>query len=150
MTREEMKLIMHTINLAYTSNKFVVTQKSFDLWYAIIGNLDYRTTLSAVHKYIADNEYPPTIAGIKKRYDDIADAEKEVDKYVREKYDTMSGWFSGGDATDAFKAYNELIGMAKNRVKAADWISSIAWQRKDTCDYTEFMLGLLNEQRGRS
>ena len=65
MTKEEFGKVISVLRSAYPSVQSFTAKESLDVWYMLLGDLDYQAASSATLKYIANNKFPPTIADIR-------------------------------------------------------------------------------------
>lgn len=66
MTRDEFKILAKAMKSAYTDNNFLPDKESFDLWYALLKDIDYPMASRAVKCHIMTSPYVPKIADILK------------------------------------------------------------------------------------
>lgn len=64
MTREEFKKIVKALRCTYP-NCIINTQQVFDLWYEMLGGLEYRQVAENLEHHIKNNKFPPTIAELR-------------------------------------------------------------------------------------
>ena len=65
MTREEFKTIVKVLRCTYP-NCLINTQQVFDLWYEMLGDLDYMQVSHNLKQHIKNNKYQPSIAELRK------------------------------------------------------------------------------------
>ncbi len=65
MTKKELAKITNAISIAYP--RFEATIELLELWYELLGDLDYQVTSIAVKKLLLESPYPPSISDIRKR-----------------------------------------------------------------------------------
>lgn len=75
MEKEELKKLIVMLRSNYR-NFVVSTQEIFDFWYEALKDLDYKVCEKAVLKITVQEEFPPTIATIRKAYMDIEQGSK--------------------------------------------------------------------------
>lgn len=82
MTRDETKKVLKVLNTAYPEHFSKMTRDEkldqIDLYQTIFGGLPVEIVVSAVCTYIKTNEYKPTIAGLQKQVDLIAENKNEA------------------------------------------------------------------------
>jgi hypothetical protein len=65
MTREEFKILVKGMKAVYAQPTFIPDQDAFNMWYALLGDLDYNACAMAIKKYMLTNKFPPTVAEIR-------------------------------------------------------------------------------------
>lgn len=71
MTREEFSNLVKAMKAVYSDPKFIADADAIMVWYEFFKEDDYMIVQTAIKKYMANNEYPPTIARIRKNINDI-------------------------------------------------------------------------------
>jgi hypothetical protein len=71
VTRDEFKILVKAMKAVYTYATFLPDKDAFEVWYALLKDIDYKTASSAVQKYMMTKKTPPTIADIREQCDDI-------------------------------------------------------------------------------
>ena len=66
MTREQFGVLVKGMKAVYGDPKFIPDKDAFDVWFSFFADEDYMVVQGAIQKYMATNEYPPTVAGIRK------------------------------------------------------------------------------------
>ena len=66
MEREEFKKIVKGLKSIYADPKFIADQDAFDMWYALLNDLDYEVASMATQSYMQTEHFPPTPADIRK------------------------------------------------------------------------------------
>lgn len=64
-TYEQFTVLIKAMKSAYTSEKFLPDKGSWEIWYAMLNDIDYNLLSKAIQQYIVSNEYPPTIAALR-------------------------------------------------------------------------------------
>ena len=67
MTKEQFKILVKAMKAVYTQPTFIPDQDAFDVWYSMLKDLDYAVASRAVQMHMQTEEYPPTVAGIRKQ-----------------------------------------------------------------------------------
>lgn len=65
MTREEFKILVKGMKAVYAAPTFIPDQDAFNMWYALMGDLNYDVCAMAIKKYMLTNKFPPTVAEIR-------------------------------------------------------------------------------------
>lgn len=67
MTREEFSTIVKGMKSIYCDPKFIPDQFSFDMWYALLGDLTYEQCSKSVQAYMMQEKFPPTPSDIRSK-----------------------------------------------------------------------------------
>ena len=78
MERSEFGVLVKGMKAVYSDPKFLADADAFNVWYEFFKDDDYMMVQAAVQKYMANNEFPPTIAGIRKHMAQITEAANEM------------------------------------------------------------------------
>lgn len=65
ITREQFAVLAKGMKAAYPQNNFLPDQESFNVWYALLSDLDYPVLSKAIQKHMMTVKFPPTIADIR-------------------------------------------------------------------------------------
>ena len=65
MTREEFKILCKGMKAVYVQPTFIPDQDAFNMWYALLGDLNYDLCAMAIKKYMLTNKFPPTVAELR-------------------------------------------------------------------------------------
>lgn len=65
MEREEFKILVKGMKAVYAQPSFIPDQDAFNVWYALIKDLEYEVCNAAIQKWMLTNKFPPTIAEIR-------------------------------------------------------------------------------------
>jgi len=66
MTKEEFKQIVKGLKSIYAEPKFIADQDAFDMWFALLKDLDYEIASMATKAYMQSETFPPTPADIRR------------------------------------------------------------------------------------
>jgi hypothetical protein len=66
MTQQEFISIASYLRTAYPTSNFLPTQETVKTWYEDLKDLDSQICKNAMRNYVRNNDFPPTIAGIRK------------------------------------------------------------------------------------
>lgn len=72
MTKDEFKLIVKGLKAVYTDPKFMPDNVSFDVWYSLLKDMDYKICSLATQRYMSTCKFPPTPADIRQQAADMA------------------------------------------------------------------------------
>lgn len=78
MTREQFSILVKAMKAVYSDPKFIADKDAFDVWYEMFKGDDYMVVQTAIQKYMANNEFPPTIAGIRKHMASITEVHNDI------------------------------------------------------------------------
>lgn len=65
MTKEEFSMIVKGMKAVYTEPTFIPDKDSFEIWYALLSDLDYKALNIAVQKYMMQNRNVPRPADLR-------------------------------------------------------------------------------------
>ena len=65
MTKEEFKVLVKGMKAVYAQPTFIPDQDAFNMWYALLGDLQYEVCMLAIKKFMLTNKFPPTVAEIR-------------------------------------------------------------------------------------
>lgn len=126
MNKDEYKIIIKALKAVYADPKFIADQYAFDVWYSIIGELDYRTAELAVKRYMATQTRVPTPADIlaqARSLDARNDAQTE-----QEAWNAVYKVVSGLDWTNPQRKYDTLPEICK-KIVTLDMV--LSWAQGD-------------------
>lgn len=66
MTKAEFAILVKAMKAVYSDPKFLPDTDAIMVWYEFFKDEDYAIVQAAIQKYMANNEYQPTVAGIRK------------------------------------------------------------------------------------
>ena len=85
MTDKEFMVIVKGLKAVYTDPKFLADNDAIDVWYGLLCDLPYQVLSTAVQKYMMQEQYPPTIAGLRKKA-------AEITASVHEDMSELEAW----------------------------------------------------------
>lgn len=65
MERDQFKVLCKGMKAVYTQETFLPDADAFNVWFGLLGDLDYAVLNAAIQKYMLTNKFPPTIAGLR-------------------------------------------------------------------------------------
>ena len=71
MTDKEFMVIVKGLKAVYTDPKFLADNDAIDVWFGLLCDLPYQVLSTAAQKYMMQEQYPPTIAGLRKKAAEI-------------------------------------------------------------------------------
>ena len=78
MTKKEFANLVKGMKAIYADPKFIEGDYALEVWYNFFKDDDYMVVQAAIQKYMANSEFPPTVAGIRKYLVDITDASNDM------------------------------------------------------------------------
>lgn len=66
MTFDEFKVLAKGMKSIYTSDRFLPDGNSIKVWYSLLKDLSYQAVNIAIQKYATTNEFPPTVADLRR------------------------------------------------------------------------------------
>ena len=72
MDREQFKILCKGMKSVYTQETFLPDADAFNIWFALLGDLDYAVLNAAIQKYMLTKKFPPTIADLRELATTIA------------------------------------------------------------------------------
>ena len=95
MTLKEFIPILRTIKFAYKKFELFKEKEETDLWMRLLADLDAKSVSDAVDKYIMENQFPPTIADIRRLCEIEREQESKLRAEMREIFETAIGGYPG-------------------------------------------------------
>jgi len=65
MEREQFKVLCKGMKAVYTQETFLPDADAFNIWFALLGDLEYAVLNAAIQKYMLTKKFPPTIADLR-------------------------------------------------------------------------------------
>lgn len=65
MTREEFSILVKGMKAVYSDPKFIADKDAFDVWYAMLNDLEYSQVSNACKMFMMTSKFPPTIADLR-------------------------------------------------------------------------------------
>lgn len=75
MKMEQFATLVKGMKAVYSDPKFIADKDAIMVWYEFFKDDDYMVVQASIQKYMANNEFPPTIAGIRKIMNEIINPE---------------------------------------------------------------------------
>lgn len=80
MTRDEFKVLVKSLKAVYTQPSFIPDKHAFEVWYGLLGDLDYEICSKAIMKHMQTVEREPTVASIRKQVASLQDTKGELNE----------------------------------------------------------------------
>lgn len=77
MIRDDFKFLVKGMRAVYPQETFIPDSFAFDMWFELLGDLDYHICGLAIKSYMATGKFPPTIADIREKYAEISQRRTE-------------------------------------------------------------------------
>lgn len=122
VTKEFLLAQMKKIETNYGKDKFVITQKMFDLWYEMFSECSEKLLLQAVNRCLKENEFAPNIAGLMKYYREIEDNHNELVATVKSKYQTIRSVWGEQDDLETIKAIYSYLKQFPEKDRKSEMI----------------------------
>ena len=112
-------------------DRFDMGQEVFDLWSEIFADCVPEGFKASVDEYMRTNEFPPSIASIRKIYDEKKAYREELAKFLTAKYRWVTCWFEEEPDKEAYKMFVDYVCRfpKQERKKVAQDIAydAVAW-----------------------
>lgn len=118
MEREQFKILCKGMKAVYTQESFLPDADAFNVWFGLLGDLEYPVLNAAIQQYMLSNRFPPTIADL-----------RELATYINigESPEWGEGWEKVLNAIRYFgfyretEALNTMDPITKKCVKRLGW-----------------------------
>ena len=122
MDKKFLKEQMARIETNYGKERFRVSQPMFDLWYEMFADCETMGFKASVDKYIMTSDYPPTVAGIRKIYEELKANRKHLVSVINSNYRTAITWFEEQGDDETYSAFTNYVcrfpeDMRENKAK---------------------------------
>ena len=117
MTKAEIAKILAVLAAAYP--KFEVDDLKVQVWYEMLGDLDYATANMAVKKLILENTFPPSIAEVRKAAAEIMNPDVMT---------AAEAWGEVERAVRTYGSYQETEALASLPPRVAKVVRLIGWR----------------------
>lgn len=77
MEREEFKTLVKAMKAVYAQPTFIPDQDAFNVWYGLLKDLPYRQVNIAVQKHMLTERFPPTIADLREKSNEVIEKQLE-------------------------------------------------------------------------
>jgi hypothetical protein len=115
MNVHEFTKIAALIRSAYPSSNIFPTKESLNTWFEMLNDLDFNICFGSVQMYIKDNEFPPSIASIRKC---CSYEVKAFAKPWNEAWDSVMAAVKKYGTYGAIEAMQSLDELTRKSVKA--------------------------------
>lgn len=101
--------------------KFEISDDRVLLWHELLEDVDFATALVALKKLMLENEFPPSIAEIRRAIAEVTTPESE-------RLEAGEAWAQVRQAIRAFGYYRELEALESLPPAVAEAVRAIGWQ----------------------
>lgn len=130
MTREEFSKLVKAMKAIYADPKFIADQYAFDVWYMVLGSLDYKTATVAVQKYMSLGTRPPLPADILAQAKTL-DASKDT-MTEQEAWNEVYKCVTGLDWTNPQRKYDMMPELCR-KIITLEMI--LSWAKGDEMEF---------------
>jgi len=140
MTRDEFKLIIKGLKSIYSDPKYISDQFAFDMWYQLLGDLDYKVASMATQAYMQTEHFPPTPADIR-RYAEKITSPKTDDMSELEAWALVRKAVSNGayGYKEEFEKLPEIIQKVIGRPENIREMSQLEVNELETVEQSHFV-----------
>ena len=118
MERDQFKVLCKGMKAVYTQETFLPDADAFNVWFGLLGDLDYAVLNAAIQKYMITNKFPPTIADLRELATTIQSGEIADWGEGWEKVLNAIRYYGSYRETEALQTMDELT---KTCVKRLGW-----------------------------
>lgn len=116
MTKDEFKILCKGMKTVYTQSTFLPDADAFKVWYSLLQDLDYTIAQAAIQKYMLINEFPPTIADIRKNAVSVQAGDKKTWSEGWEEVMKAIGNFGSYREEEALESMSEITRKAVKKL----------------------------------
>lgn len=116
MTKDEFKILCKGMKAVYTQSTFLPDADAFKVWYSLLQDLDYTIAQAAIQKYMLTNEFPPTIADIRKNAVSVQAGDKKTWSEGWEEVMKAIGNFGSYREEEALESMSEITRKAVKKL----------------------------------
>ncbi len=110
MNTNEFLEIIESIKSIYGTRLWNIQESALDMWFDCLKDLKADMLREAVINYAKKNEYPPTVAALRKEYEVIAETEHKYKEELKRLYNmTLSFYPSAVDSDLTRRIYAEHL-----------------------------------------
>ena len=116
MTKDEFKILCKGMKAVYTQSTFLPDADAFKVWYSLLQDRDYTIAQAAIQKYMLINEFPPTIADIRKNAVSVQAGDKKTWSEGWEEVMKAIGNFGSYREEEALESMSEITRKAVKKL----------------------------------
>lgn len=136
MTKDEFKILCKGMKAVYTQSTFLPDADAFKVWYSLLQDLDYTIAQAAIQKYMLINEFPPTIADIRKNAVSVQAGDKKTWSEGWEEVMKAIGNFGSYREEEALESMSEITRKAVKKLG----FRNICLSENSTADRANFRM----------
>ena len=103
--------------------RFEFDQEKFDLWYDMFSDCDTEGIKAAINKLVQESEYVPTIASLRKCYNELEEKRRKLAHTIQSDYQILVSLF-GEDDEETYRLFKEKVINSKDRITKANEITT--------------------------
>jgi len=119
LEREQFKILCKGMKAVYTQATFLPDADAFNVWFALLGDLEYPVLNAAIQKYMLINKFPPTIADLREIATSIS---------IGDVPDWGEGWEKVLQAIRRFGYYRESEAMQTMDQLTQTCVKRLGWR----------------------
>lgn len=127
VTENETARILAIIAAAYPRFQVDSEGLTLNVWYEMLGDIDYKVAQLAVQKLILESPYPPAIADVRKRA-------VEVITPAEDRIDAATAWGEVQRAISIYGYYRPEEALKTMRPRTAQVVKYLNWEEICTCE----------------
>lgn len=116
MTKDEFKILCKGMKAVYPQPTFLPDAYAFKVWYSLLQDLYYTIAQAAIQKYMLINEFPPTIADIRKNAVSVQAGDKKTWSEGWEEVMKAIGNFGSYREEEALESMSEITRKAVKKL----------------------------------
>lgn len=135
MTKKEFMVIVKGLKSVYSDPKFLEGKDAIEVWYDLLCDLPYSVLSAATQKYMMQEKFPPTIAGLREKA-------AEITAPVHEDMSELEAWSLvrkalGNSAYNAEAEFDKLPELCQKAVGNPANLREMALMDIDTVNSVE-------------
>lgn len=99
-------------------DKFSTSKNRMDIFFDLLKDCEFEMLKEAVNNYLANNEYPPLPANLRKEYMEIYDRERDHRQLIESIYERAYGTWPLRENEDTAPAKREFMALVFSQPKA--------------------------------
>ena len=119
MEREQFKILCKGMKAVYLQETFLPDADAFNIWFSLLGDLEYSVLNAAIQKHMLTNKFPPTIAELREAATTIRAGDAP---------DWGEGWEKVLNAIRYFGSYRETEAIATLDDITATCVKRLGWR----------------------
>lgn len=116
MTKKEFLIIVRGMKTVYTQANFLPDADSVEIWFKYLEDMDYRALELAVHIWVLQNKFPPTISELRQTAADLTLAKEADWSEAWENVIRAVKLFGSYRETEALESLDEITRQCTERI----------------------------------